>query len=371
MRIARINLDALADNIRTIASMESLNELMVVVKANAYGHGAVPVARAAVAAGADSLGVADITEALELRDAGIDAPILAWLHETDSDFAAGISRDIILGVSNLSQLGQIVEVAEALSRVALIHLEFDSGLSRGGAAPEEWSELCREARKAEVAGRVVVDGIFSHLANSSSAENDLQEQLFHEAVSTARDLGLNPRVVHLPSSEGVLAHTNTYGDAARIGISAYGLTPLDAHTPSSTWNLTPVMTLSAPIALIRNVESGAGASYGFDWRAERPSTLALVPLGYADGLPRAASGKAWVAVHGEKAPIVGRISMDQVIVDVTGLDVSVGDEVFFWGNGSHGEPTADDWAAWADTIGYELVSKVGRRVVYQYVGAGA
>jgi alanine racemase len=372
-----IDLDALRANLRTIAERVAPAHVMAVVKADAYGHGAVPVARAALDAGATWLGTADLDEALALRQAGIDSPVLAWLHDPDAAFEVAIAHDIDLGVSSAEQLQAIAACAEraassatpnAAPRPANVHLKIDSGLSRNGVAPADWPGVVALAAELEAVGTIRVRGVFSHLANTSPESDTAQLVMFDEAVRTAADAGLAPELRHIASTAAALSTPDARYDLVRIGIGAYGVTPYDDGTTPADLGLRPVMTLRARVAAVRRVEPGAGVSYGHAWRAERATTLALIPLGYADGVPRHASGRARVWLAGARRPVVGRIAMDQFLVDVGDDHVAVGDEVVLFGDPATGAPTADDWAEAADTIGYEIVTRIGPRVRRTHIG---
>lgn len=357
MREARIDLDAVRSNVAVLRAIAGVAS-MVIVKANGYGHGAVPVARAAVEAGTEWLGVADITEALELRAAGIDAPILAWLHEPGLDFSAAVAAGIDIGVSYPQQLDAVA----AASGRANVQLKVDTGLGRNGADESQWLELIAAAAAHERAGRVRVRGIWSHLANAGEAADAAQIAAFEAAVEAARAAGLEPDLLHLAATEGALYVPAARFDLVRLGIGVYGLPPNDRPVA----NLRAAMQLSASVVAVKRVPSGHGVSYGHDHVADRATTLALVPVGYADGIPRSASGRAQVAIGGVRHPVVGRIAMDQVVVDVGNHVVSVGDRAVVFGDGSDGSPTATDWAHWSGTINYEIVTRIGPRVARRY-----
>ncbi|MEF3403340.1 alanine racemase [Agromyces sp. CCNWLW203] len=367
-REAVVDLDAVRENIRTLAAAVAPARTMAVVKANAYGHGAVPVARAALAGGAEWLGVADIVEAHALRDAGIDAPLLAWLHDPGADFGPAIARDIDLGVSSRGQLEAIADAAASVGRTALVHLKLDTGLSRSGVAPEAWADAVARAAELETAGRVRVRGLFSHLANTSPDDDAAQLAAFERGVEQAAAAGLRPEVRHLASTAGALRLPATRFDLVRIGIGAYGIPPFGDGTTAADLGLRPAMTLRGRVAAVRRIEPGTGVSYGHTWRADRPTNLALVPLGYADGIPRQASGRGEVWIAGARRPVVGRIAMDQFVVDVGDDHVEAGDEVVLFGDPLTGAPSADDWGVAADTIGYEIVTRIGLRVPRRYLG---
>ena len=370
-REAVIDLDAIARNVRTIAERVAPAEVMAVVKANAYGHGAVEAARAALAGGATRLGVADLDEAFELREAGVDAPILAWLHDPDADFAAAVAADVEVGVSSLDQLERAASAATATESrsPAAVHLKIDTGLSRNGVPEAEWPAIVARAAELERAGRVTVAGVFSHFANTSREVDAAQLAVFVRALERAATADLSPTVRHFASSEQAIRDPSSRYDLVRIGIGVYGLTPFGDGTTCTDLGLTPAMTLRARVAAVRQVDAGAGASYGHLWHADAPTTLALVPLGYADGIPRhATGGGAEVLLAGARRPVVGRVAMDQFIVDVGDAPVAVGDEVIVFGDPASGAPTADEWAEASGTIGYEIVTRIGPRVPRRYVG---
>ena len=353
LREAVIDLDAIRDNVATLRRIVAPAAVMAVVKADAYGHGMVPVARAAVDGGAAWLGVADIDEALALRAAGIHAPILAWLHEPGADFTTAIAADVELGISSLAQL----EAAAG----AVVHLKVDTGLSRNGVPEADRAALFARAAELERAGRVRVRGIFSHLSNTSAAEDARQLARFEASVGEARAAGLDPEVRHLAATEAALREPGMRFDLVRIGIGTYGLPPT-AGVDMAAIGLRPAMELAGEVAAVRRVPAGEGVSYGFLHRTERPTTLALVPLGYADGVPRSATGRGQVSIRGRRYPVVGRIAMDQFVVDVGDDPVEVGDRVVLWGDPATGAPSAGEWAAAAGTIDYEIVTRVGPRV---------
>lgn len=366
-REAVIDLDAVRRNLRTIGERVAPAAVMAVVKADAYGHGAVPVARAALEGGAGWLGVADLHEALALREAGIDAPVLAWLHDPDARFADAIERDVDLGVSSVAQLEAMADAAASVDRTANVHLKLDTGLSRNGIAPEDWPAAVERAAELEAAGRIHVRGIFSHLANTSPDADAEQLAAFLRGVDEARRAGLRPELRHLASTAAALRFPDARLDLVRIGIGLYGVPPFGDGTTAADLGLTPVMTLRGRVAAVRRVGPGTGVSYNHVWRAERETTLALVPLGYADGVPRQASGRAEVLIGGRRHPVVGRIAMDQFLVDVGDDEVAVGDEVVLVGDPQAGAPSADEWGAAADTIGYEIVTRIGPRVPRTHV----
>ncbi|MCP2371156.1 alanine racemase [Agromyces terreus] len=371
VREARIDLDAVRRNVAAIAERVRPARVMVVVKADAYGHGAVPVAEAALEAGAAWLGVADLVEAVALRDAGVAAPVLAWLHAPDAPFAEAVARDVDLGISSGEQLERAARAGGEGSAPANVHLKIDTGLSRNGVAPEQWASLVAAAGAHERAGRIRVRGVFSHLANTDAEADAAQAAAFERALAEASAAGLDPELRHLASTAAALESPGSRYDLVRIGIGAYGVTPYGDGRTAADLGLAPAMTLRARVVAVRRVAAGTGVSYDHTWRAERATTLALVPLGYADGVPRQASGRGEVLLAGRRRRVVGRIAMDQFVVDVGDDEVAVGDPVVLFGDPAEGAPTADDWAAAADTIGYEIVTRIGPRVPRTYTRSTA
>ncbi|RJT88995.1 alanine racemase [Cryobacterium melibiosiphilum] len=374
-RAALIDLDAIRHNVRRLAEIAAPAAVMAVVKADAYGHGALPVARAALDAGATWLGVAHISEALPLRAAGLTAPLLAWLHTVDSDFAAAIAADVDLGCSGW-ELPQIVAAAGLLGRSARIHLKIDTGLGRNGCTIAELPALLADVARHQAAGQIEVVGIFSHLAVADEPERpetDAQLALFHEAVDLAHAAGVHPSIRHLANSPATLTRPDIHLDLVRTGLALYGLSPLAGRTPASL-GLRPAMTLVTQIAHCKEVPADQGVSYGLNYRTPAATTLALVPLGYADGIPRIATGGP-VRVNGVTYPVVGRIAMDQMVIDlgeaglVTGGHSLLGAEAVLFGPGDDGEASVDDWAAAAGTINYEVVTRISPRVPRVYRGA--
>lgn len=365
-REALIDVGAIAANTRRIARVTE-TDIIAVVKADAYGHGAVRAARAALDGGATRLGVADINEALELRRAGVMAPILAWLHAPGTTFDEAAAAHVALGISSMDQL-QAAAAASAADRPTRIHLKLETGLSRNGIAPEDWNHVVAEAARWERLGKVTVEGIFSHLSNTTIADDLVALERFNEGIALAASLGVHPQIRHLAATNAALALPAARLDAVRIGIGLYGLSPFDDRT-SADLGLRPAMTLRAAVANVRRVPAGTGLSYGYTHRTTGETTLALVPLGYADGVPRSASNRGAVMIAGKKFTVSGRIAMDQFIVDVGDHPVNIGDEAVLFGDPTLGVPSAEDWAAAADTINYEIITRIGARVTRRSVSS--
>lgn len=358
-REALIDASAISHNVSRLAAHTG-RDLIAVVKANGYGHGAVTAARAALEGGASRLGVADIAEALELRDAGIEAPLVAWLHGSGASFAEAAERGIELGVSSAAQLRAAAEAA-APGRPTGVHLKLETGLARNGAAPAEWDQLFRDAAAYESVGKVRVFGIFSHLANTSPESTSEALAAYERAIELAASCGVTPEIRHLAASDASLRAPETWLDAVRVGIAIYGLAPYEGADVAAL-GLRPAMTLRAGIAKVRRVPAGTGVSYDHTYATDRETTLALVPLGYADGVPRQASASGPVVVNGRRYTVAGRIAMDQLVIDVGDDEVREGDVATLFGDPAAGVPSADEWARAADTINYEIVTRIGHRV---------
>lgn len=372
-REAVIDLGALTANVAHLRETVGTEHVMAVVKANAYGHGAVECARAALAGGADWLGVADTTEALELRAAGIDAPVLAWLHDPDADFGPAIEAGVDIGISSTAQLAAVARARQALAgddRIhgpAFVQLKLETGLSRNGISEPEWAETFALARDLEISGDILVRGVFSHVSNTSPEDDAAAVTVFTRGLVAATAAGLDPELRHLAASAAALRRPEARFNLVRLGIGIYGLSPFD-DASSADLGLTPVMTLRGRVAAVRRVPADRGVSYDYTYRTPRETTLALVPLGYAEGIPRHASNRAPVSIGGATFAISGRVAMDQFVVDVGDRDVHVGDEVVLFGDPATGAPSADDWAEAAQTINYEIVTRVGARVRRTYRG---
>jgi alanine racemase len=367
-----VDLDAIAANTAVLRERVG-RPLMAVVKADGYGHGLVPAARAVLAGGADALGVAVLEEALALRAAGITAPLLAWLHTPGTDYAAALAADVEISVSAEWALEEVVAAARATGRTARVQLFADTGLSREGATPADWPGLIAAAARAQDDGEISVVGLWSHMAYADAPTHPTigaQVRVFEEAVALARGAGLTDARRHLANSAATIALPDTWYDMVRPGIAVYGLDPMGGD--AATHGLRPAMTVRATVALTKRVPAGVGVSYGHTYFPQAETTLALVPVGYADGVPRAGGNRAPVLAGGARRTIAGRVCMDQFVLDVGDAPVRPGDDVVLWGPGDAGEPTAQDWADVLDTIHYELVTRVGGRFTRRYVGsAGA
>ncbi|MEO6825730.1 MAG: alanine racemase [Microbacteriaceae bacterium] len=371
-REARVNLAAITANVRSLRRTVGTAHTMAVVKADGYGHGAVQVALAALAGGADWIGVADLGEALRLREAGIDAPLLAWLHGLGTDFAPAIAAGIDIGVSSTRHLAGIADGIRAIrsksaepAEPAFVQLKLETGLNRNGASEPDWAGLFATARRLELEQLIRVRGVFSHLSNASPADDARAITVFERGVAAARAAGLSPELIHLASTAAAIRIPRARFDMVRLGIGIYGLSPFGDQS-SADLGLTPALTLRARVAAVRHAVAGSGVSYDYAYRTAKDTTLVLVPLGYADGVPRQASNRGPVSINGKRYTVAGRIAMDQFVVDVGAAPVAVGDEVVLFGDPTEGVPSADDWARAAGTINYEIVARLGARPPRSY-----
>jgi alanine racemase len=365
---AVIDLDAVRANTERLRAGTPA-DVMAVVKADGYGHGMVPTARAALSAGATWLGACTVPEALALRAAGITAPVFAWLIAPGQSLVEPVSAEVDLSASAVGGLDEIVAAARQAGRRARVHLKVDTGLGRSGAAPADWPDLVAAAAKHAADGTVEVVGIWSHLACADEVghpANARQVRVFGEALDVAEAAGVRPQLRHLANSAAALTLPETHFDLVRPGIALYGYSPIPGTT--ARYGLRPAMTLRGSVVLAKRVAAGQGVSYGHTYTTTRETTLALVPLGYGDGIPRAASDLGPLLVAGRRHRIAGRVCMDQIVVDVGDDPVAAGDDAVLFGPGDAGEPTADDWAELLGTISYELVTRIGGRVPRTYIG---
>ena len=368
-REAVVDLGAIAANtgaLLALARERGMRELIAVVKAEAYGHGMEPVARTVLASGASGLGVADVGEALALRAAGIEAPVICWLHGEDTDFAPAVAAGIDLAVSSARQLFRVLAAGAATGATPRVQLKLDTGLSRNGIPAEDWDAVFGAVAAAVQDGRARLTGVFSHLANASEESDESAARALNEGIARLRALGAEPGSTHLAATGALMRRPGWGMSAARVGIGLYGLTPF-APQEGPVAGLRPAMTLRATVAAVRRVPKGTGVSYDHSYRTSRETTLALVPLGYADGVPRAASDVAPVRIGERLHRIAGRVAMDQFVVDVGDAPVRVGEEVVLFGDPAAGAPSADEWAAACGTIGYEIVTRIGPRVPRRYL----
>jgi alanine racemase len=368
---AVVDLDAIAHNVRLLRELAGSAEVMAVVKADGYGHGATEAGRAALAAGAAELGVATIDEALALRRDGISAPVLAWLHSPGTDYAPALEADVQVALSSPRQLRELLVAVERTGRTATVTVKVDTGLNRNGVSFAEYPEMLTALRRAQADDAIRLRGIMSHLVHGDDPENsvnNLQAQRLSDMLAQARDKGVRYEIAHLSNSPAAMTRPDLAFDMVRTGIAIYGQTPIPDR---GDMGLRPAMTLKCPVALVRSVQAGDGVSYGHTWIAKDDTTLALLPIGYADGVFRTLSGRIDVLINGRLRRSVGRICMDQFVVDLGPghIDVAEGDDAILFGPGTQGEQTAQDWAELLGTINYEVVTSPRGRVTRTYRGA--
>jgi alanine racemase len=360
---AAVDLGALTHNAAVLVSAAAASgaATMAVVKADGFGHGLVPSARAAVAGGASWLGVTSVTEALEVRAAGLSTPTLAWLFTPDDDLAALAALDVDVSVSSLAHLDAVA----ACGQFVTVQLKVDTGLTRNGVSTRDWADLVTRARRHEQDGTLRVRGIWSHLAAADDPGNpsvDAQLAAFDTALAAAGRAGLDPELRHLANSAAILDLPKTHFDLVRAGIALYGVEPM----PGLRSGLRRAMTLRARAINVKRVPPGTGVSYMHEYATRAETTVVLVPLGYADGVPRVTGNRAQVWIGGARYTISGRVAMDQFVVDVGDLPVAIGDEVVLFGPGDGGEPVVEEWARWAGTNAHEILTGIGRRVPRTY-----
>jgi alanine racemase len=364
--VLAVDLDAVAANTRLFAA-RTRAEVMAVVKADGFGHGSAEAARTALANGATWLGVTSIAEGLALREAGLAAPVLSWLNPVDADFGLALAAGIDVAVPSLRHLRAVMDAARASGHRARVHLHLDVGMARDGAEPAEWPGLCRAASGGEQRGVLRVVAVMAHLGCADVPAdpcNETGRACFAWGLEAARAAGLRPVMRHLAATAAALTDPRTHHNLCRIGAGLIGI------DPSRTTRLHQALALTAPVVAVRRVRAGSPVGYGHSWVAPADTTLGLLPVGYADGLPRAASGHAEITVGGRRCPVAGLISMDQTVIDLRSQQVHPGEVAIVFGPGASGEPTVADWAAWAGTIEHEIVTGIGARVRRRVTGAG-
>jgi alanine racemase len=367
-----VDLDAVRHNVRLLADLVAPAALMVVVKADGYGHGMLPVARAAREAGAPWLGVATLDEALALRAGGDEGRVLCWLAVPGDDYAAALEGDVDVTAYTLAELDEIASAARATGRRARVQLKVDTGPSRGGAALRDWPAMVARAVEFEQAETIAVTGVWSHFACSDEPDhpaNDAQETAFRAALLAATEAGLTPEVSHLANSAAAVLRPGSRLDLVRVGLAAYGLDPAPGQPATAALPLRPAMTVRSVLALRKEIAAGEGVSYGHTWYADRDVSVGLVPAGYGDGVPRNAGNRAEVWIEDGRCPIRGRVCMDQFVVELDDRRLPAGTPVVLFGPGEAGEPTAQDWAEACETISYEIVTRIGGRFERRYAGA--
>lgn len=365
---AEIDLEAIAHNVQAVqAHVGPSVGLMAVVKANAYGHGAVPVAKTALAAGAKWLAVNRVEEGVALRRAGIQARILILGYCLPGQAATVVKHDLTPAITTLETATALADRARLLGRPFPVHLKIDTGMGRFGLLPEEVVDF---ARAMQNLSPLQLEGIFSHLATADEADASFSRQqlrVYRQVVAAVEAAGIHLPVKHLANSAAGLVLPHARYHLVRLGIAMYGLTPSnEVNWPVS---LHPAMTLKTRIARLRVLPAGASVGYGRTYLTPAPTPIALAPVGYGDGYPRLCSNRGAMLVRGKRAPIVGRVSMDQTSLNVSGIEgVTQDDEVVVWGRQGEAEITAEEVAGWAETINYEIVTRLAARVPRVYLG---
>jgi alanine racemase len=365
---AVVDLGAIAHNVRVLDEHAGRAQVMAVVKADGYGHGAVEVARAALAGGAAELGVATVDEALTLRAAGLTAPVLAWLHPPGIDFGPALLADVQIAVSSLRQLDELLAAVRRTGRTAVVTIKVDTGLNRNGIPLAQYPSMLTALGGAVAENAIRLRGLMSHMVYADQPDNpinNVQAQRFADILATTREQKVPFEVAHLSNSSATMTRPELAFDMVRPGIALYGLSPVPTL---GDMGLMPAMTVKCTVALVKSIRAGEGVSYGHTWIAQQDTTVALMPIGYADGVFRSLGGRLEVQINGRRRPGVGRICMDQFLVDLGpgAVDVADGDEAILFGPGTHGESTAQEWADLLDTIHYEVVTSPRGRIIRTY-----
>ena len=362
---AEISLLAVADNLKLIKSKTNA-QVLAVVKADAYGHGLIQVGKAAESVGADWLGTALLEEGIALRNSGIKIPIISWLTPLGEDFNTAINLDIDLSISSIELLTEVISAGKSVKKIPRVHIEVDTGMSRGGVG-DDWQTFLTELSKAVEVNEINIVGIWSHFARADEPEevmNKEQLAVFENRIKSASAAGIKAEFIHISNSAASLTNKSAHKNIIRWGIGLYGLSPdLNNLGDSKSLNLKPAMRLKAKLHLVKAVKAGVSVGYSGTAITKSDTKLGVVTLGYADGIPRNANNLAGVFVAGKRAPIIGRVSMDQFVVDLGSNSLAkTGDEVIVFGDGVGGEYTVDEWAKASGTINYEIVTRIGSRV---------
>ncbi len=365
-----IDLSAIAHNAAEIKRRIGKTKLLAVVKADAYGHGLVPVAEAALKGGADFLGVAGLEEALALREAGIESPILSLSTILPQEADDAVRHDIRVTVCSLPLLKALDQAAGKQGKKAVVHLKVDTGMGRLGVSPEQAVDFVREARASQ---NVFVEGIFTHFpsADEEGEGSDFtrkQVETFLEIIRRLEDEGMRPPLRHAANSAATIAHPQSRLDMVRCGLLLYGIWPLPHQKPS--WNLRPAMRVVSQVLLVKELPPGHPVSYGRTFVTQRPTKIAVVPIGYHDGYDSRLSNRAQALVRGKRAPVIGRVCMDLLMLDVSEIgEVREGDEVVLLGAQGEERITVEEIASWMQTVPHEFISRIGGRMRRVYVSS--
>jgi alanine racemase len=365
---AIVDLSVIRSNVTAMVEYVGGAEVMAVVKSDGYGHGMIPTATAALAGGATWLGVGHVGEAVELRRAGVTAPVLCLLAAPDAPHGRAITLGIDLSVGSVSLVRQIAAAADQAGQPARLHLKADTGMSRGGAPMAQWPALVAAAVAEQAAGRCEIVGIWSHLACADIPGHpsvDAQLDAFRTALDQAQRAGARPRLRHLANTPALLTRPDTWFDLVRPGGGVTGLCTLPGGPPG--W-LRPAMTVRTHLVQVKRVAAGTAVSYGHRYVTADETTLGLIPLGYHEGIPRSAANTAQVQVRGARWTIAGTVCMNQCVIDVGNAAIEPGDEVVLFGPGSQGEPTAQEWADALGTLSYDIVTRFTAKIPRSYCG---
>lgn len=370
LRGAYVDLAAIRDNVKVLQNLAKNSEVMAVVKADAYGHGLIPVAKAARQGGATWLGTALLEEAISLRNSGDSGRILTWLGSPDDKWQECIDLGIDISVSSIEIASEVIKAAKKIGKKAKIHIKVDTGLGRNGVMPNDLADLTSLLEEATANGLVEVVAVWTHFALADAPSSPTiakQLEVLDASFKFVESRGFKNLMKHAANSAATLTSPHTHFDLVRPGIAVYGITPGGEVGKPSEFGLRPAMTLKAQAALVKDVPAGHGISYGAEYVTKQNTKIALIPLGYADGIPRIAGNKGPVLANGKKFSVAGRVCMDQFVIDIGDLDFSTGDEVILFGDPAQNEPDVEEWAKASQSIGYEIVTRLGSRVPRIYL----
>jgi alanine racemase len=370
LRGAYVDLAAIRHNVKVLQNLAKNSEVMAVVKADAYGHGLIPVARAARQGGATWLGTALLEEAISLRNSGDSGRILTWLGSPNDKWQECIDLGIDISVSSIEIASGVIKAAKKIGKKAKIHIKVDTGLGRNGVMPGDLADLTSLLEEATANGLVEVVAVWTHFALADAPSSPTiakQLEVLDASFKFVESRGFKNLMKHAANSAATLTSPHTHFDLVRPGIAVYGITPGGEVGKASEYGLRPAMTLKAQAALVKDVPAGHGISYGAEYVTKQNTKIALIPLGYADGIPRIAGNKGPVLANGKKFSVAGRVCMDQFVIDIGDLDFSTGDEVILFGDPAQNEPDVEEWAKASQSIGYEIVTRLGSRVPRIYL----
>ena len=370
LRGAYVDLAAIRHNVKVLQNLAKNSEVMAVVKADAYGHGLVPVAKAARQGGATWLGTALLEEAISLRNSGDSGRILTWLGSPNDKWQECIDLGIDISVSSIEIASGVIKAAKKIGKKAKIHIKVDTGLGRNGVMPNDLADLTSLLEEATANGLVEVVAVWTHFALADAPSSPTiakQLEVLDASFKFVESRGFKNLMKHAANSAATLTSPHTHFDLVRPGIAVYGITPGGEVGKASEYGLRPAMTLKAQAALVKDVPAGHGISYGAEYVTKQNTKIALIPLGYADGIPRIAGNKGPVLANGKKFSVAGRVCMDQFVIDIGDLDFSTGDEVILFGDPAQNEPDVEEWAKASQSIGYEIVTRLGSRVPRIYL----